>query len=358
MQTRARSRWWTAVCAAAVLALSGCNTLPFEQGAIWCNDPLVYDPPHGKHFDARHLNVARHGYLYALAGAHVLQGESEMDLQHLFRLPPRLKRQGPTRDDRASGFAASTYELFKHENDAKPEQVIIAFDASNDVIDWILVNILFDQRQYALARDFTRQVHEHYQGTPIIVTGYSLGGALAGHVAKHEQTRELVTQAWLFNPSPKLYTNNRYEKKIWIGALRGEFLSPARGAVVRAIWPGVNRIGAPASQDAQDYYLISSFTVGGHYRWVLARNILFVAEYAHLHPQFGPVDAQRLGEPREIIKLSSFAACERYLAQRRRLEAKRGPGAGFAIAPELEAQQQRAMELDHAQATAPPQDRE
>lgn len=356
MKTRARIRWFGGFFL-ALAVLSGCSTLSYEKGAIWCNEPLVYVPPEARHFDDRHLDVARRGYMYALAGAHVLQGNTEEDKHHWFGLPPRLQREGPVQDDRSTGFSAATYKLYKNAGDADPEQIIIAFKGSDDRVDWIFVNLLFDQRQYEQARDFTKRIKQEYPTTPIIVTGFSLGGALAGHVTKHEETTALVTQAWLFNPSPKLYTHNRYDKRIWVGALRGEILNPVRSRAMQFIWPGVNRIGAPASQDAQDYYLISSFTVGGHYRWVLTRNILFVADYAHLQNSKGPVDPARLNEPREIIKLSKFTACDREIAWRKEMEARKGAAASFGVRSEVEAQEERAIDLDNEQAAAPPEEK-
>ena len=106
-----------------------------------------------------------------------------------------------------------------------------------------------------------------------MVTGFSLGGALAAHVTKDKRTRRLVTQAWLFNPSPKTYADNRYDKRIWIGTLRGEALHLLRNRFMETVWPGIRRIGAPSDQDAEDYYLISAFPIYGHYRWALTRNM-------------------------------------------------------------------------------------
>lgn len=355
MKSRAKATACVTVLLGALLTLSGCSTLPYEKGAIWCNEPLIYDPPDRRHFDKRHLDVARHGYIYALAGAHVLQGESDEDKHHFFGLPDRLKREGPTQDDPSTGFSVATYKLYKHKDDAKPEQIIIAFKGSDDRVDWIFANLLFDRRQYDQARAFTAMIYKEFPDTPIIVTGYSLGGALAGHVTKHQDTKALIAQAWLFNPSPKLYTNNKYDKRIWVGALRGEVLGPVRSKVMQALWPGINRIGAPSNQDAQDYYLISSFTVGGHYRWVLARNILFVADYAHLQNPIGPVDPARLNEPLDIIKLSNFKACEREMAWRKEVEARKGKAASFAISSEVESQDQRALEIDNEQDSAEPE---
>ena len=60
--------------------LAGCNTVPYEKGALWCNEPLKYGP--GVHFDERHLDVARRGYIYALAAAYVLQSNYDESKDH------------------------------------------------------------------------------------------------------------------------------------------------------------------------------------------------------------------------------------------------------------------------------------
>ena len=296
---------------AAVLA--GCNTVPYEKGAIWCNEPLRYGA--GVHFDKRHLDVARRGYIYALAAAYVLQSNSCESKTHWFNLPARLKEvDSPERD--SSGFEVKTFELRESPEDAEPSQIIIAYTGSNDSADWIFTNLFFSKTQYDLAKSYLQRVVAQHPGKPIVVTGFSLGAALAAHVTKDKSTRKHVKQAWLFNPSPKTYANNRYDERIWIGALRGEALHLLRNEFMETVWPGIQRIGAPSDQDAEDYYLISAFPIYGHYRWALMRNILFVAEYAHLNKEIGPVDSRRKNEPREILEASSFKACEREAAWR------------------------------------------
>lgn len=297
----------------SVVLLGGCSTVPYEKGAIWCNEPLKYEP--GVHFDRPHLDVARHGYLYALAGAYVLQNNSDEDRDHWFELPARMKEvDRPPRD--SSGFEVRTFELRSKPEDAEPVEVIVAFAGSNDSEDWISTNLFFSRSQYELASDYVEKKSKQYSGKRLVVTGFSLGAALAGHVAKSDRTGPLVSEAWLFNPSPKLYANDKYDKRIWVGALRGEALHIIRSRPFEMFWPGINRIGAPWQQNAQDYYLISAFPIYGHYRWALARNILFVADYAHLQNSIGPVDPLRVKEPREILEASKFKACERETAWR------------------------------------------
>jgi hypothetical protein len=301
--------------ASVLLLLLACSTVSLEKGAIWCNEPLEYEP--GVHFDRPHLEVARKGYIYALAGAYVLQGNTDEDKNHWFNLPPRLKEvYRPQRHQ--SGFEVRTFMLFDTPEDQEPLEIIIAYTGSNDSGDWIWTNLLFSKSQYELARQYLIDTALKYPGKRIVVTGYSLGGALAGHVTKDKRTSFYVSEAWLFNPSPKLYANDNYDNRIWVGALRGEALQTVRTRPFELLWPGINRIGAPWQQNAQDFYLISAFPIYGHYRWALARNILFVADYAHLQNPIGPVDPRRAREPREILEASRFKACEGEAAWRKR----------------------------------------
>ncbi|MCG7870392.1 MAG: hypothetical protein JAY74_28985 [Candidatus Thiodiazotropha taylori] len=295
-------------CLLALHLLSGCSTVPYEKGAIWCNEPLEFnsDAP----FDKTHLDVARRGYIYALAGAYVLQNNKDEDKDHWFNLPSRLTENHRPRRDK-SGFEIGIFELRDKPKDDEPYEIIIAYTGSNDTADWVFTNLLFSKRQYDLARQYLLETVKKYPGKRIVVTGYSLGGALAGHITKDGRTSEYVSEAWLFNPSPKLYANDSYNSRLWIGALRGEALQFIRTRPFEILWPGINRIGAPWQQNAQDYYLISAFPIYGHYRWALARNILFVADYAHLQNPIGPINPKFVNEPREILEDSRFKACEK-----------------------------------------------
>lgn len=323
-----------------LLVLGGCSTVPYEKGAIWCNEPLKYEP--GVHFDRPHLEVARRGYIYALAAAYVLQTNSDEDQDHWFALPLRLKEiDRPARDP--SGFEVRTFALHDNPGDANPSEIVVAYTGSNDSSDWVLTNLFFSRTQYDLAKDYLVAIARKFPGKRIVVTGFSLGAGLAGHVTKDPRTSALVSEAWLFNPSSKLYAHDGYDKRIWIGALRGEALRMIRSRPFELLWPGINRIGAPWQQNAQDYYLISAFPIYGHYRWSLTRNILFVADYAHLQDPIGPVDARRAREPREILEDSRFKACEKEAAWRQHV-----------LRSQLAEQERTTEELKSAEQSASP----
>ena len=96
-----------------VSLLGACSSTSIKSpygasGVVWCNDPFLRDIE--KPFGPVHRNVAKKGYIYALAGALVLQGDSAEDNEHFFPTPSRLRKvDQPQRHQ--SGFEVATYEL-------------------------------------------------------------------------------------------------------------------------------------------------------------------------------------------------------------------------------------------------------
>lgn len=287
------------------LISGGCSGLWGERGnRAWCNDRYLYkDGKDGikKPFaDELHLNFAKRGYMYAVAGALVLQKAGE-DRDFHFGKPPRLKLiDDPPIGE--YGFDVKSFDRLDRST-GDVEEVIVAFVGSNDKSDWIWTNFLFSQEQHSLARDYIKTIAQRRPGKRIVVTGYSLGGALATHVAKHKDTRDLISEAWAFNPSPKTWVSGETDKRIWLGAARNEVLSSSRGPFF-AWLPGINKIGAPPEQTAEDFYLINTSGIYGHFRWVLARSMLHMADYDLARNNELPIT-----EPLEILKLSDFKPC-------------------------------------------------
>ncbi|MEW6674348.1 MAG: hypothetical protein AB1427_21850 [Thermodesulfobacteriota bacterium] len=273
-------------------------------GKVWCNDRYLTSCR--QPFDQKHLEVARRGYLYALAGALVLQTGDKEGREHFFALPGRmLEIERPARDK--SGFEVAAYELYRDAARTELLEVIIAFAGANDYTDWKETNFGFSLEQYEQARRYISRIArvEKYAGVRMVAVGYSLGGALAVHVTKHPETSNFIAEAWALNPSPKVYAKGNIDRRIWVAAVEHDALKVIRKHPFTSL-PGVARIGAPESQTAEGYYLISSSPIYAHFRWVLARNLLHAADLA-----LSQADPAVEGtEPLEILKLSNFVECK------------------------------------------------
>lgn len=290
------------------LLSAGCAGLWGERGNYaWCNERYLYSRTQPV-ADPKHLNFADRGYLYAVAGALVLQEvDAEGDDYH-FELPSRMRLiEGPSQKD--IGFDVKSFDVLETPTSNNIEEVIVAFVGSNDWADWLWTNFLFSQKQHSLARNYVKTIAKMRPGKRIVVAGFSLGGALAVHVTKHDETKDFVSEAWAFNPSPKTWVSGEINHKIWLGAARGELLSSVRSVFFRWL-PGINKIGAPPNQTAEDFYLIKTSGIYGHFRWVLPRNMLHMADY-----QKAPNNTPRTTEPLEILKRSRFSICTKVLAE-------------------------------------------
>ncbi len=293
------------------LLSAGCAGFWGERGNYaWCNERYLYSrkPPVA---NAQHLRFADRGYLYAVAGALVLQeADVEGDDYH-FDLPSRMRPiEGPSQSGKY-GFDVKAFDVLEASTSNNIEEVIIAFVGSNDWADWLWTNFLLSKQQHSLARTYVKEIAKMRPGKRIVVTGFSLGGALAVHVTKHEDTKDFVSEAWAFNPSPKTWVSGETNRKIWLGAARGEVLSSVRSVFFRWL-PGVNNIGAPPDQTAEDFYLIETSGIYGHFRWVLPRNMLHMADY-----QKAPNNIPLSTEPLEILKRSRFSICKKVLEDSR-----------------------------------------
>ena len=136
----------------------------------------------------------------------------------------------------------------------------------------------------------------------LLARSNSLGGALAVHVTKNDETPAVVNEAWAVNPSPKIYADGNINDKIWLAAHRGEALSIFRTAPFR-ILPGVSFIGSTDEHTVDDFYLIKTNQIYGHFRWVLPIQMLHVADFALLKDGG---NASGTTEPFEILKRTNF----------------------------------------------------
>jgi len=299
---------WLCVLLISALTLGGCASIDYpkyECGKIWGAARVVKDGD----FHPKYLTASKQGYIYALAGALILQKDNNEGREHYFAKLDRLHWiDSLYEDDKTTGFEATTFELFEDNESQAPNEVVIAFAGSNDAKDWIQNFSPLSVRQYQQAVDYVKRVKSisRYESIPLKVTGYSLGGALAVHVTKNPETSRYVNEAWAFNPSPKIYANGNGDDRIWLAAHRGEALSITRTAPFR-ILPGVSFIGASDEHTVDDFYLIKTNLIYGHYRWVLPIQMLHVADFALLKDR---VSVSATTEPFEILKRTNFAGAK------------------------------------------------
>lgn len=299
---------WLSILLVSTLTLGGCASIDYpkyECGKIWGAERVVVDGD----FHNKYLKASKLGYIYALAGALILQKDNKEGREHYFAPLDRLHWIDSLYvNDKATGFEATTFELFEDNKSQVPSEVVIAFAGSNDAKDWIQNLSPLSIRQYQQAVAYVKRVKAtpRYATIPLKVTGYSLGGALAVHVTKNPETSEFVKEAWAFNPSPKIYAEGNSDERIWLAAHRGEALSIFRTAPFR-ILPGVSFIGATDEHTADDFYLIKTNLIYGHYRWVLPIQMLHVADFALLKDGGSTTGTT---EPLEILKRTNFAGAK------------------------------------------------
>lgn len=308
---------------ALVLSLSllgGCiDGTMGEKGYIWCNNRFI--DADARPFSTKTGKVAQLGYMYALASALTLQADNPEGDAHKFYAPKYLEPidQSPRKH---SGFEATTF--LRHPlKPGEREEIIIAFAGSNDAADWVGTNLLSFTTQYDQAKmyvlkmlDEPRVYDLRMKGAKVVVTGISLGGGLAVHVVKSRLTGPFIDEAWAFNPSPKIYANSDPDDKIWLVASDGEFLSGLRKDRWSSLIPGWGNIGAKEERTVDNFNLIKSNGIYAHYRWGIARQMLFAADYME-YKDVPATEPPRPSEPLRILHQSEFKSCEgRYMEAR------------------------------------------
>lgn len=144
---------------------------------------------------------------------------------------------------------------------------------------------------------------------PIIVTGFSLGGALASHVALHESSKNLIHQVWLFNPSPAFYKDKKdvetynlqqSDPRFYLASTYNDFV---KSTLITLIHKSYYKKFIPNHHIANDMRQIEGNPFYIHFRWVLARTMLV---YADNYYQMQGISNSR---PRKILENSHFTAC-------------------------------------------------
>ena len=116
-----------------------------------------------------------------------------------FKLPESLVLVEKLDND-SIDFAASIYE---RRTDGKVEEIIVAFRGTEGFFDWIFGNILGLQNGRGV--DLVKRIRTTRAGTPITVTGHSLGGGIATQVSLDVDG----VNSYVFNTSPRFYSGQR-----------------------------------------------------------------------------------------------------------------------------------------------------
>jgi hypothetical protein len=307
------------LAAVSALLLSACAIVDKEKpGVYWCNEPFL--KTNQVQFEHDELSAARNGYMYVTAAALALQGDSEEDRAHWIEIPKRLTPIQPDPIYGDVGFQARAFLLHKSPGSTEIEALVVAFTGSqfSDFWkDWFITNIAGSTSQHLQARELVKRLTSKYPSVPKrVLTGFSLGGALASHVALHPETSKLVDEVWAFNPSGRIFdmrSNEEKEKtaserdpRFWLVANYAEGIRYTRSNFLSWM-PGIDWIPAPKHQFVNRIELIKTNPVQGHYRYILFRDLIFAAEQ----------DARIRGvpesknEPLEILRDTRFAACTR-----------------------------------------------
>jgi dienelactone hydrolase len=240
--------------------------------------------------------LARDGYIYAVAATLTLQREDKGS-QFNFQQPSVLKSVDSLTEDKFNGFQAET---FIYDHDGKKEAVIAFRGSDQFIIDYLFQNFAIWQVQNPSARDYVKRVASDpaVKGMDIVVVGNSLGGGLAAHVAYHPETRKFIKSAWVFNPSPRtgVAKPQREDPRMHMLATTQEILGVSER----------RKIGAFHENRSEEFDLVSSSSIYSHYRWVLARQVLWYADLSYF------VESGRKSSstpPLEILKTQKIDAC-------------------------------------------------
>lgn len=224
--------------AALLLAFAGCgnpaapaSAPQMEAGADttatvvrrgWNRARLTYDDhPSGAAREIRETAVD--AYLYAQLAQNVY-GNNE------YELLPGVIPATPMLEDPKTGFAARSYWV---RESGKEPYVVIAFRGTNFTSwrDWILGNFPFNTH-YRQGLAYVRSLRDQLpEGTPIVLTGHSLGGAIATFVS----LREKNAPAYGFNASGRLTRGRRpvYNDRVMVSQY-GEVVAAFRRPFINA----------------------------------------------------------------------------------------------------------------------------
>lgn len=300
-----------------VATLTGCSIFPTKPNQYSCNEP--YLKKENKPFGDDEYLAARNGYMYVTAAALALQGSEKKDKDHWIGRPERLVPIEPDPFFGTKGFQARAFLLYDKQHSDQIEALVIAYTGSqtNDFWnDWVLANFAGKEFQYDQARELFQNLVAKYPNVhKRVVTGFSLGGGLAAHVALHPDTSKYVSEAWTFNPSGRIHDMRPKEVKkamaysverdarFWLVANDVEIVRYTRSNIGYKVF-GLDWIPAPDHQFVNKVKLRDANAVTGHFRYVLFRDLLWAAELDARSNKIEP------NEPLKILQETHFSGCK------------------------------------------------
>ncbi|ESK54886.1 lipase family protein [Acinetobacter tjernbergiae] len=308
------------------IAVSGCSLIaPERLDKYWCNEPYLKE--NSKQFGPDELVAARKGYMYVTAAALALQGNNEEDKNHWIEIPKRLEpiqlqsidKNQPYKIKGPKGFEARAFLLHDKKQPDQIEALVIAYTGSqmdDFKNDWYLADFKGDMSQYNQARELLKTLSTQYPHVhKIVVTGFSLGGALAAHVALHPDTSKYVSEVWTFNPSGRIHdlrtkaekramaNSKERDPRFWLVANYSEAVRYTRSLTAHYIF-GFDWIPAPKDQFVNKVELYKTNPIQGHFRYILFRDLMWAAELD------ARINKAEYNEPLEILRKTHFSACK------------------------------------------------
>ena len=212
----------------------------------------------GRVYGDEYEGAANKAFVYALMTSNAYDDS----VQFLIPGWNRIRRY-----ESGKGFGADVWEKI----DA-PE-IVVAYRGTNflQVQDWIFGNFnIFWQGQYKDAKETVDLISKEFEGKKLTVTGHSLGGGLALHSSLYRNN----TDAYVFNPSPRIFNSIEYENNN--GSYR-LVLSEDRDILnfIRKRWPTFKKLDFDGPYD--QFNFLSDWSVIEHGSYYIARGLTAVA---------------------------------------------------------------------------------